>query len=84
MRHTAVGIVLLFSVACESGPAPSYVSRAEFGDKWPLTVDEGVTRLSRLMLPPPAWGSMMAGDARVAVASPRRCAVQQYPSRDRS
>lgn len=38
-----VGVLLLFAVACApSGPPPGYVSRAELGDKWPLTVDEGL------------------------------------------
>jgi hypothetical protein len=32
----------LLLVACKSSPPPGYVSRAEFGDKWPLTVEEGV------------------------------------------
>lgn len=36
-----VGLVLV-SVACHSAPPPGYVSSADFGAKWPLTVSEGV------------------------------------------
>jgi hypothetical protein len=34
--------LVLGSVACKSAPPPGYVSSAEFGAKWPLTVSEGV------------------------------------------
>ena len=33
-------------LACDNNP-PGYVSRAEFGEKWPLTVDEGELHCSR-------------------------------------
>lgn len=43
-------LVLLWTIACSpapSGPPRGYISSAELGDKWPLTVEEGVLACDR-------------------------------------
>lgn len=40
MRRVILFFLALLFIAC-GGPAPGHVTRAEFGDRWPLTVDDG-------------------------------------------
>jgi len=89
VRAGVVVILLLLGSSCNSGPdrrvpssrsaQPGFVSRAEFGDRWPLTVESGTLRCE------PDYGTalvIVVGNVKYALNGRARGQIDQTGWRD--